>query len=88
VYSAEPVLVFESPVPNRKLYETPLIAVAVNLTNPEPSPLELSAFEPVISIDKRKLEGIISVGGSTGSGPTPSSDIPPEHDIKIIIKKK
>ena len=49
------------------------MADAENLTRPDPSPLGLLESVPSIEILKLKFVGIISLGGSTGTAPHPSS---------------
>ena len=51
---------------------------AENLTRPDPSPLGFVELEPSIEMLTLKFEGIISLGGSTGSTP-PSSSSPDEQ---------
>ena len=78
VYSTLPAeLSSESPVPNRKLKLTALLADAVNLTTPEPSPLGLLESKPTISTDNVKLEGVILSGSLVSVASSVDS---PEHD--------
>jgi hypothetical protein len=55
------------------------VADAENLTRPDPSPLGLLESVPSIEILTLKFVGIISVGGSTGPTPPPSSSTPEEQ---------
>ena len=60
------------------------MAEAENLTRPDPSPLGLVELEPSIEILTLKFEGIISLGGSTGPTPPPSSSA--EEQPRQIIQ--
>jgi len=64
------------------------VADAVNFTRPDPSPLGFSESVPSIEILTLKLDGIISLGGSTGPTPPPSSSAPDEQLKNNSITKE
>jgi len=64
-----------------------LVADALNLTNPDPSPFGFSELYPSIELFTQKYMGIISLGRST-EPPPPSGSSAPDEQLIISVKTK